>query len=79
MAKQSHAPGGFRAKTKSVMEDIYRATDPKSGEIVEFSLRNAGEPIVIDSDTGNAGGAAAPSAGYNVAPVVNNVFASMFQ
>jgi hypothetical protein len=46
----------------SGMDDLYRATDIKSGEIVEFSVRNAGEPIAIDVDVGNAGGAAAPSA-----------------
>lgn len=44
------------------VDGLYRATDPKSGEVVEFSVGNAGESIAIDADVGNAGGAAAPSA-----------------
>lgn len=40
---------------------VYRATDMKSGEVVEFSVRGAQEPIVVDSNAGNAGSAAEPS------------------
>ncbi|MEH6585014.1 MAG: hypothetical protein V7720_00575 [Halioglobus sp.] len=48
---------------KAVGQDnIYRATDISSGEIVEFSVLDAGEPIVIDTDAGSDGGAAEPSA-----------------
>ena len=43
-------------------EAVYRATDIKSGEVVEFSVRGAQEPIVVDSNAGNAGSAAEPSA-----------------
>ena len=31
-------------------DNVYRAIDLKSGEVVEFSVRDAGEPIVIDGN-----------------------------
>ncbi len=43
-------------------ETVYRATDVKSGNIVEFSVTSTGEPIAVDSNAGNTGSAAEPSA-----------------
>jgi len=51
-----------RLEKATGQEGVYRATDINSGEVVGFSVREAGEPVVIDSNAGNAGGAVEPSA-----------------
>ena len=60
------------------MSDLYRATDLKSGEVVEFSVRDAGEPISIDAETGSAVEPSAEEIAKSLAnpntPLVSQIF-----
>jgi hypothetical protein len=51
-----------RIEKSTGQESAYRATDIKSGELVEFSVQSGAEPVAIDRKAGNAGGAVEPSA-----------------